>query len=309
MPDWSPIKTKKKIKWIWWLLAGFIFLICLIFLLIVISEEDVSYSDDYTTPENTVTTNDTSEVISQFNAVEEVMREYSGQELDLSGTTSASAVNVICPYAGEEMSFESDGEGGSGVVIHSDGIIITNSHVIPQDEELLDVNEEGCLVLFPDIDTGLPMQAYYADPVVIPGLSDEYDLAMLIITEVYQDKYGNEYGRFPNTFPAVSDEVCQEENIRLGEGVTVYGYPGVTGGYSLTVTEGVVSSFSPNGIVISAKIDLGNSGGLAVDDYGCFMGVPTLVNYGEAESYGIIVPASDVGDFLNEAVALMEEES
>jgi S1-C subfamily serine protease len=71
----------------------------------------------------------------------------------------------------------------------------------------------------------------------------------------------------------------------------------------------VISAINAEGIVISAKIDLGNSGGLAVDDKGCFLGVPTLVTYGDSESYGIIIPAADVYEFIDKLLSLYEEES
>lgn len=290
----APIKSKGRRLWFWIIVV--LVLLALVVTLVLSLEDNgidgLSLSDPF----------------SSEDGVEEIMKEFVGQELDLSGAAIASVVNVICPYAGNEMSFDANGEGGSGVVLDGEGVIITNSHVIPQDSKGLDINEEGCIVLFPDTKTGQPMQAYFADPIVIPGLSDDYDLAMLIIRDVYKDRSGYAYGKYPNTFPAVSDEGCEEEDIKLGEKVTVYGYPSVTGGYSLTVTEGVVSSFSPYGVVVSAKIDLGNSGGLAVDKKGCFMGVPTLVNYGDAESYGVIIPSGDVVEFINQLSSLGEEE-
>lgn len=286
------IKTKSR-RWITFVVVGVVLIIAIIVLIFATLR---GKSIDNTT------SSDSSEA-----GVEDIMKEFAGKELDLSGTPIASVVNVICPFAGKEMSFDTDGQSGSGVVLHSDGLVITNSHVIPQDGEDLNINEEGCIVLFPDAKTGFPMQAYLADPVVIPGLSDKYDLAMLVIKDVYRDKLGYLYGKYPNTFPAISDDGCKGEDIRLGEKVTVYGYPGATGGYSLTVTEGVVSSFSADGIAVSAKIDSGNSGGLATDENGCFMGVPTMVYIGEAESYGIIVPASDVEEFINELSKLVEE--
>jgi len=43
-------------------------------------------------------------------------------------------------------------------------------------------------------------------------------------------------------------------------------------GYSLTVTDGIVSSLSGDGLIYtSAKISHGNSGGLAVDKNGCIL--------------------------------------
>jgi len=297
-------KIKKQRSWVWLIIFG----ICIFLLLLAITSTTENNSSTSLSPyqESNV---DSSFELNDENEIEGLMDEFKGQQFELSNTTSAATVNVLCPYAGTEMSFDSDGSGGSGVVIQSEGIVLTNSHVIPQDDETLDINEEGCIVLFPDPETGLPMQAYLADPIVIPGLSDDYDLAILNIYDVYRSKSGISYGTYPNNFPTISDDNCDDESIRLGEKVTVFGYPSVTGGYFLTVTDGVISALNSEGIVISAKIDLGNSGGLAVDDKGCFLGVPTLVNYGDSESYGIIIPASDVVNFIDKLSELYEEES
>lgn len=242
------------------------------------------------------------------NFMEEIMKNFKEEEPVVNNYDVASTVvNVFCPYEGEKVNLDAYGFGGSGTVITNFGYILTNSHIIPQDDDLLDVNEEGCIVVFPDQSTGLPREAYLAYPYVIEDLSDEYDLAILEIYEPYIGKDGESYGFFPKTFTEISDDPCNEEDIRLGEPVKIYGYPGTTGGYSLTVTEGVVSAFSDAGLFTSAKIDSGNSGGLATDQYGCFIGVPTAVRDGDHESYGLIIPYYQVEEFINEFAALLEE--
>ena len=68
--------------------------------------------------------------------------------------------------------------------------------------------------------------------------------------------------------------------------------------------DGVVSSFAGNGLILtSAKIDHGNSGGLAVDRNGCFMGIPSAANKGEFESLGIIISP----DLPQELITLMPQ--
>lgn len=216
-------------------------------------------------------------------------------------------VNVYCPYAGEAMSFDSKGFGGSGTVVTDSGIVLTNSHVIPQDEDSINTNVEGCFVIFPDQMTGSPKEIYLAEPMVLNDISDKYDLAFLEINDVYVDPGGTKYGAYPKTFPTLTDENCDDENLELGEKILVYGYPSSTGGISLTVTEGLVSTMTNDGIYTSAKIDQGNSGGLATDAKGCFIGVPSAVSSGEFESYGIIVPTYVVSDFMDEVSSLINK--
>ena len=218
---------------------------------------------------------------------------------------SSSVVSIFCPFADNEE----DGYWGSGTIWTNDGIIITNSHVIPQNETDLLTPEYGCLVTLPDPDTGVPIEMYYADPVVIPELSDEYDLAVLEIYDVVVDEDGYTYGQYPNTFPAFDDtDLCVEEYIKLGEPVRIFGYPASSGNNSLTITEGVVSNFPDDGktILTSAKVDSGNSGGLAIDRFGCQLGIPTAVSIGEYENLGVIMTSETVYEFINKYAELLE---
>jgi S1-C subfamily serine protease len=90
--------------------------------------------------------------------------------------------------------------------------------------------------------------------------------------------------------------------------VRIFGYPAISGGYSLTITDGIISSFPGGGeIVTSAKISRGNSGGLAVDKYGCMIGVPTLVSSDENESLGIIYSMSLVNEFTSEVSKYLDK--
>jgi hypothetical protein len=212
---------------------------------------------------------------------------------------SQSVVNIFCPSAVSGK----DASGGSGTIINEDGLILTNSHIIPQDETNIFVDDTGCLVVLPDPATGQPKDVYLAHPIVIPGISDNYDLAYMQIYSAYYDEEKAEYaGIYPRTFPSFDDTTrCRNENMQLGEPVRIFGYPAISGGYSLTVTDGVVSSFPGEGLIVtSAKISHGNSGGLAIDRYGCMIGVPSMVSSDEAESLGVIFSMALVRQFDDE---------
>jgi len=51
-------------------------------------------------------------------------------------------------------------------------------------------------------------------------------------------------------------------------------------------------------IITSAKISYGNSGGLAVDQNGCMIGIPSMVIGDENESLGVIISNVLINDFL-----------
>lgn len=209
---------------------------------------------------------------------------------------AVSVVNIFCP----STQSEEESSGGSGTIISEDGLILTNSHIIPQDDKYLHVDEIGCLVVLPNPTTGQPDEIYLAYPIVLPGISDNYDLAYMNIYAAYYDTDTGEYaGTYPRKFPFV--DTATQCAAQLGESIRIFGYPAISGGYSLTITDGVVSSFPGDGLIVtSAKISHGNSGGLAVDKNGCMIGIPSMVSYDEVESLGVIISMDLISQFNDE---------
>jgi hypothetical protein len=222
---------------------------------------------------------------------------------------TSSVVNVLCEGEKDEIS------GGSGTIIATEGIVLTNSHVIPQDEEHILTSEEGCLVILPNPQTGQPEEIYWAKPVVIPGLSDEYDLAFLEIYDVFTNEEGEMRGQYPRKFPSIFaiehkyDDICQFRIPKLGDPIRIFGYPQTSGGFYLTITDGVISSFPEEGVILtSAKIDEGNSGGLAVDQKGCMVGVPVAISEGKYQNLGVIISTDLILEFFEKLGKILDKE-
>ena len=250
------------------------------------------YSDDTATTDSASTSNIPETAVVEKDSKEEI---------------ASSVVNIFCPSTSNARSESSSG--GSGIILTDDGIVLTNSHIIPQNSRGPLVDETGCLVVLPDPVTGQPAEVYLANPIVIPGISEDYDLAYMQIYDAYYDEEAGEYkGEYPRKFPAFDDtNRCKNEDVKLGEAVRIYGYPAISGGFSLTITDGVVSSFPGDGLIVtSAKISHGNSGGLAVDKDGCMLGVPSLVSSDDSESLGVIYSMSLVRQFDSEVIEYLK---
>ena len=209
-------------------------------------------------------------------------------------TRSSFVVNILC----RDMSSLSGGFGGSGTLLTKDGLVLTNAHVIPQDGN---GNPKGtCVVVLPDAQ-GKVKAIYSGQPVLAPGWSHDYDLAFIKINGPYTNELGLTQGEYPTSFPNIRDLGCVNNTPKLGDKVQVLGYPFISaGGTYLTVTSGEVSSFPDDGtLVTSAKVDHGNSGGLAVDERGCMLGVPSAISNDGSESLGVIYSNAWLLGFAN----------
>ncbi len=205
--------------------------------------------------------------------------------------TFASVVKIVCEDDVNRYY-------GSGTNVDPAGYILTNYHVVEG------MPEDACMVGFSDPESGLVREAYWTK--IITDKDDEtgHDLAYLAIERPVFDEEGNLYGYYDkvtnSSFPYFehTDE-CLATATKLGDELRILGYPPLSGG-SLTITNGLVSSlYSQDGYIItSAKIVSGNSGGLAVDINGCYVGVPTASYYEEGdEQLGEIIDAEFVFDF------------
>lgn len=219
---------------------------------------------------------------------------------DPRSVVASTVVDILCDDGYE-------GSGGSGTIMDPDGIVLTNSHIIPQDN-----NENStaisCVITLPDPRTGKIDEIYWAEPIIIPLVSNKYDLAFFQIGDPYVGNDGKTYGSYSHSFPSFSDIGCTNDDPRLGESVRVFGYPAISAdGYYLTVTDGVISAIPNDGtIVTSAKVSSGNSGGLAVDENGCMVGVPAMISSGGGESLGIVLSNAIIQEFMNDYEAYLE---
>lgn len=176
---------------------------------------------------------------------------------------------------------------GSGTLISPTGRIVTNCHVAC-----------GAPVLFIALTTDPdqpPEPSYIAQ---VTHFNEYLDLALI---DIVTDMQGNPVS--PTDLPFI--ETGNSDDLRLGDSIYVFGYPGV-GGQTITFTTGSVSGFESADlgdathrvtIKTDAGILSGNSGGTAVDAQGRLVAIPTAVNSDVREGVtlggiGILRPAN-----------------
>lgn len=201
--------------------------------------------------------------------------------VDVAAVVERISPSVVTVVASSNGNFGSGRSTGTGVVITSDGEILTNSHVIEDSDEVF--------VLFGDSIDPIPAEVMAADP--------GNDLALLKVD-------------LDGLAPAV---FADPESISIGDEVVAVGFAlDLDGGP--TVTRGIVSALNRtiansdgalDGLIqTDAAISSGNSGGPLLNASGEVVGINTAVfqsslntaanNVGFAISVGEALPVIDV---------------
>src|SRR3989344_2640713 len=186
---------------------------------------------------------------------------------------------------------------GSGSVwgVGDNYYLVTNKHVL----EEADREDESCAISIARDWNAVAddfEKAYQDDNLLVYNLDlnytyweiDGFDFAITKIIEYEQPL------SFLDDIAMETNETECHENLRVGEKIKIIGFP-YTSSFALpTITEGIISSFEnigdTNYYITSAKIEHGNSGGIAVtNNYYCMIGIPTAVVVGDSESLGRIL--------------------
>ncbi|MDA9095531.1 trypsin-like peptidase domain-containing protein [Porticoccaceae bacterium] len=165
---------------------------------------------------------------------------------------------------------------GSGVIMQSDGFIMTNHHVIDGADQIL--------VLLYDGRTAAA---------VVVGTDPETDLAVLKI----------------NASQLQPISIGDPAQARIGDVVLAIGNPF---GVGQTVTQGIVSATQRNGIGLNtfenfiqtdADINPGNSGGALVDVYGNLLAINTAsLNQSGSAGISFAIPADSAEKVLEDII-------
>jgi len=188
---------------------------------------------------------------------------------------------------------------GSGTLFYNseDGsyTVFTNYHVVATG----DGNKPFCIVtIYPNSPLLTGALAYMSDIKSFKyfGPLDMVAFNIRPIKQLIGSKIFNK--PLPNSLSPIRSFAIDGKNMNLcgipqiGEKVFILGYPAI-GGDSLTVTDGIIAGIENKNIKYyktSAKIEHGNSGGAAILEKGCLLGIPTLAVLGKVESLAYILP-------------------
>ena len=199
-----------------------------------------------------------------------------GDALTLSQVHSKAIESLVSIEAYSDIYFSS----GSGVILSSDGYIVTNAHVVAGAS-----------------DVRIQLSDNRIFPASLVGFSAQEDLAVLKID--VENLPAAEFGD-SNAL------VCGDAVSALGDSL----------GYRGTFTDGIISALDremtmEDGstmvlIQTSAAINFGNSGGPLLNQYGQVVGINTIkiiADDGSAESLGFAIPSARVKYVVDHLVA------
>jgi serine protease Do len=171
---------------------------------------------------------------------------------------------------------------GSGTIISPNGLILTNCHVadpvamgFPQE-----LNPDALVIDLISTEDKPPISTYIAKVITEDPTLD------LATIQIVANLDGSKVNQTSLKLPSV--QVGDSDQVKFGDPLFVFGYPGI-GGDTITYVTGDVSGFDsqdPVGdrawIKTDATIAGGNSGGLAANSRGQIIGIPSQVSTGTA---------------------------
>ncbi len=210
-------------------------------------------------------------------------------------------------------------QSGSGLLVMVDTVgyvsrkqvsitnVVTNLHVI---NSALYGTAQECDVGFPD-NQGVFYSTATAtntngNQTMVFNYDKEHDVAYLL---ALTEKGGTPPISLEGRAKTGSFACTSEPSI--GDPLVILGYPSYGTGaekyisansnLEITATEGIISGRDDVYYTTSAKIEHGNSGGLAIDKTSdCYLGIPTAAVAGQIESLGRIFPASYIVKWLTD---------
>lgn len=224
-------------------------------------------------------------VVNESRLINEIATNVGQSVVSVNVTSKATAQNIFGQSFGDQKS------AGTGFILNSDGILITNRHVVPLGTDAVSITLSDGTTL---------------DKVEVIGRtneSDSLDVAFLKIT----DKKGK---------TLVPVKLADSSKVLVGDKVVAIG--NALGQFQNTVTAGIISGFgrsleagNENGtstetlqnlFQTDTAINPGNSGGPLVNANGEVIAINTAIA-GNAENIGFAIPINDVQGLIKGVLA------
>ena len=189
---------------------------------------------------------------------------------------------------------------GSGMIISSSGIVLTNDHVISTrsqlDNSLYDAAYQVCIV---KESSKKPSCDYLAKVI---ARNEDKDLALLQIVSYPK-------GSALSSFKPL--KLSSSDITNINDQVIAAGFPGI-GEDTITVTSGIVSGktekYGNQWIKTDAVVSYGSSGGAALNKAGEIIGITTQVYSDVSGELGYILSVNSINEWLNTNMSRKPEE-
>ena len=212
---------------------------------------------------------------------------------------------MVATIGGQEQAYG----WGSGTIISPTGLILTNAHVAMPSAAGLGVFEadptpgvdpEDLVVAVIESEDRPAVPKYRATVLVADGYLDA------AVIQIDRDLAGRPLSSASLSLPTVPMGVS--DSLHAGDPLTVVGFPGI-GGNTISLSSGRVSGFlsddrigSRAWIKTDAVISSGNSGGLAANEAGAIIGVPTRAR-ADVGGYSWVRPLALLAPLIDAAKA------
>ncbi|MEY2554159.1 MAG: serine protease Do, partial [Ilumatobacteraceae bacterium] len=191
---------------------------------------------------------------------------------------------------------------GSGTLIHSGNVILTNYHVIDLSKGDCEADSKIAVLVEPD----LHEVAHFAGYATVIASDATLDLAVLAASPSPGAR-----GTFDG-LPVAT--VGSSADLAPPATLTVVGFQAI-GGNTKSVTSGPVAGFRPDDAVpgatwlkVETTASFGNSGGAAYDSTGHLVGIPTRVANDEGGNISLVRPIDEAAPLIQQAIATFEAE-
>jgi len=209
-------------------------------------------------------------------------------QADTTLTTAEKSIVKIYTYDLNEDNWLKAQGSGSGVIVSSDGLVLTNAHVVAGDDSLKNSDPYFAVCLTEQINAA-PVCRYSARLI---AKDEDKDIAILKMRSLDGATVSG------LNYLELASRVASN-----GEELTLYGFPDI-GGETLTTTTGTVvgqeQGYAVNWLKTDAVISFGSSGGAAVNNENKVAGLVSQAMSSSLNTLSYVIDINSVSAWINQ---------